>query len=196
MLKMTSVSQYSAPAIADGTFAFTGVVPGTYALSARFSPPPGTPADAWMVKSIQSGGRDVSDAPIDVRQGADVSDVVITFTDRTSEVSGTIFDANGKPAPGYFVFLFPAERLGLVPVLAPLPAAVTAVDRRQVSGPGAAARRLLRDRTHRARPARHPRREFPAAVDDRGVQDHASRGREESAGHQDQVTGSGLRLTA
>jgi hypothetical protein len=39
-----------------------------------------------------------------------VDDLVLTFTDRRSELAGTLQSATGLPAPEYFVVAFPAER--------------------------------------------------------------------------------------
>jgi protocatechuate 3,4-dioxygenase beta subunit len=101
---------YRATAQPDRTFSVPGILPGRYTLSVS-SGGPGNPEGAgWTVKSIVIGGRDVTDSAFDIRPNEQLSDVVVTFTDRSSEIAGTIFDGAGRPAPGYFVFVFPAER--------------------------------------------------------------------------------------
>jgi hypothetical protein len=62
-----------------------------------------------MVKSATVGGRDVLDTPFDVRPGVDVSDVVVTFTDRVTQVSGLVTDGTGRPAPTYSVIVFSVD---------------------------------------------------------------------------------------
>jgi hypothetical protein len=37
-------------------------------------------------------------------------EAVVTMTDRTTEISGTMSDATGRPAPDYFIIVFPADR--------------------------------------------------------------------------------------
>jgi hypothetical protein len=39
-----------------------------------------------------------------------VPDVTIALTDRVTTLSGTLQDAAGRPAPGYFVLAFPVDR--------------------------------------------------------------------------------------
>ena len=88
----------------DLAFGIDGVAPGQYYMTA--TPPSGS----WMLKSIAAGGRNVLDLPLDVRPGEDVSNVVITFTDRSTDLSGVLVDAQGQPTPQFFVLVYPVER--------------------------------------------------------------------------------------
>ena len=92
---------------ANGEFEFIGVTPGRYRLSATV--PGSTPTSGWQPKSAIVDGRDTLDVPIDIR-GDNVSGVVVTFTDRPTEISGSIQDGAGHPAPEYWVILFPADK--------------------------------------------------------------------------------------
>ena len=93
---------------ADGTFTFVGVPPGSYYFGANLMG--GTPArPAWTTKSATVNGRDILDAPLDIRPGEDVSNVIVTFTDRLTTLSGSLTDQAGRPAPGYFVMAFPVN---------------------------------------------------------------------------------------
>jgi hypothetical protein len=64
-----------------------------------------------MLKSVNADGRDIFDLPVDLAAGGGLSDVVMTFTDRSnaSEVTGTLTDANGSPMPETAVVLFAAD---------------------------------------------------------------------------------------
>jgi hypothetical protein len=53
-------------------------------------------------------GRDILDAPIEVRQNAE--DAVVTWSDRVSEISGTVTDSRGTALPGQTVVLFATDR--------------------------------------------------------------------------------------
>jgi len=98
------------PVVADGTFSIAGLDPGRYRLSASIAATPGAaPGPVWAAKSAIVNGRDVIDAPFELAVGEHVSDVVVTFTDRVTELSGTLFDALGRPAPGYYVVVFPRD---------------------------------------------------------------------------------------
>jgi hypothetical protein len=76
-------------ASAQGEFRTKGYGPGKYFLSV--SGPAG-----WQVTSATIGGRDVLDAPLEIRD-ADVAGVVVTFGDPLARVSGTVAAA---PAAG------------------------------------------------------------------------------------------------
>jgi hypothetical protein len=99
----------SAPVVnvkGDGTFVVPGIAPGSYQVSAL--PPEIT--KVWALRSAISNGRDLLDYGIDIRPGADFSNVTLTFSDRHTEVAGTLTTATGDPAPEYFVIAMPADR--------------------------------------------------------------------------------------
>jgi hypothetical protein len=87
----------------DGSFTFMGVPPGTYRLAL---PPQG----AWSLRSAMVDGRDTLDLPLEVDPGRDVENVMVTLTDRPSEISGTLFDQLDRPAPEYAIVAFSTER--------------------------------------------------------------------------------------
>jgi hypothetical protein len=87
---------------ADGTFEISGILPGTYELSSALSD--------WWLRSVVVDGRDVLDFPLEVGPAGDVSGAVATFTDRHTELSGTLQSAARVPAPDYFVVVFSADR--------------------------------------------------------------------------------------
>jgi hypothetical protein len=89
----------------DGTFALRGLMSGMYALSGSVS----SPDKVWRLRSAIKNGRDLLDSPIQVL-GDDILDVVLTFSDRRSTVTGTLLDTNNTPASGAFVILFPQDR--------------------------------------------------------------------------------------
>jgi hypothetical protein len=94
---------------AGGAFVFPSLISGTYTI--KTTPPPapsGVPR--WMLKSVIAGGRDVTDSTIDVRTGQDVTGVVVTFTDQETEMSGTLFDAAGRPTSAFSIVVFTANR--------------------------------------------------------------------------------------
>jgi hypothetical protein len=55
------------------------------------------------------GGRDVLDEPLTVGT-IPPGELVLTFTDATNEVSGTLSTAEGQPVAEYFVVVIPADR--------------------------------------------------------------------------------------
>ena len=80
-----------------------GLAPGSYQLMVR-----GWPALRWIPESVQLAGRDVSDAAIDV--SADITDVVVTFTDRPGALAGTVRRSTGGPDTTALVVGFPANQ--------------------------------------------------------------------------------------
>ena len=147
----------------EGTFAAAGLAPGLY----RFVTQPGflgtvapgavLSAGGWVVKSAMAGGRDIADAVLEVKAGEDVSDVVVTFTDQPSELSGRVFDQAGRVTANFPIVVFSTDRTTWVSasrrvqvvrpatdgrfVAAGLPAgeyyvaAVTAIEPDQLTGP-------------------------------------------------------------
>lgn len=103
----TTMGAPSVVAQADGTFVIPGVGPGDYTLWANV--PAGTAATSpWSLRSAIVSGIDALDLPFTVR--ADVGGAVITFTDRSTELTGSLLDTDGKPALDYFIVAFPVDR--------------------------------------------------------------------------------------
>ncbi len=86
----------------DGRFTLQGVPAGTHWFRAQA--PRGL-----TLKSVMIGGRDVIDDPYDVRSGETIDNVTVVFTDRVSEINGTITDDRGVPITDYTVLAFPED---------------------------------------------------------------------------------------
>ncbi len=87
-----------------GSFELVGVIPGEYTVVAPAS-------GGWRLQSVMSGGRDLLDVPLVVDGSAQsVTDVVVTYTDRRSELAGTLTTSSGQPASEFTVIAFPADR--------------------------------------------------------------------------------------
>jgi protocatechuate 3,4-dioxygenase beta subunit len=94
----------------DGTFLFSNLVTGKFMIAATI------PRDSpWVLKSALVRGLDMVEAPMDVPAGDAITGMVVTFTDRPSELAGTLQDASGRPATDYFVIVFPADRAAWLP---------------------------------------------------------------------------------
>ena len=99
---------------ADGTFEAQGLVPGAYRVQlvsadlARTGATASSPA--WILKSVMLGDRDVADASFDVRPGEDVTGVIVTMTDRPTEITGRVIDSAGRPATGYPIVVFSTDK--------------------------------------------------------------------------------------
>jgi hypothetical protein len=90
----------------DRRFRIEGVVPGAYRV--RGVDVLHSPLGRVWLKSVVVSGRDLLDAPIDLRQSAD--DAVVTLSDRASEVAGVVADQQGAVLPGQTVILFETDR--------------------------------------------------------------------------------------
>jgi protocatechuate 3,4-dioxygenase beta subunit len=88
---------------ADGTFVFQNVAPGRFRLSAS-----GT--GSWALRSAIAGDHDTLDTGLEVLRGDGITGITLAFTDRPTEVSGTLFDQLGRPTPEYSVVVFPTDR--------------------------------------------------------------------------------------
>jgi uncharacterized protein (DUF2141 family) len=97
----------------DGRFSTVGYPPGRYTVSASVQSAPSAPGGPpvmtnWTLKSAAFGGHDVSDEGLDL--GADdVAGIVITFTDRQTELTGTVRGDKGQPDTTASVIVLPAD---------------------------------------------------------------------------------------
>lgn len=123
VLSGAQVSLASTPARVDasGRFSITGVTAGRYRLEASIDGP-----SPWMLASSIVSGRDVLDAPIDLRQSLDGA--VVTFSDSQAELSGVVRDSPGRPLNGDTVMMFPVDRTLWTPGARRIRAVQSAVD--------------------------------------------------------------------
>jgi hypothetical protein len=107
---------------ADGTFRITPVVPGRYRMTASFQG--GNAATRWMLSSVLVRGRDAADLPFEVRENESLANIVVTLTDRVTELRGTVVDAGARPRAGQYVIVFPTDRAYWLPDVRRFPAPV------------------------------------------------------------------------
>lgn len=91
------------PDVAD-SFRIDGLRSGEYVLRVM-----GAATGAYAMKSITMAGEDYTNRPFDATRERDLTDVVVTFTDKTASLSGVVQDDQGW-APLAAVIVFPAER--------------------------------------------------------------------------------------
>ena len=92
------------PVDANGRFSIRGVMPGQYRVVSSAGVPAG-----FQLRSSVFAGRDSLDLPIEVKPGEDIAGGVLTYSTRVTELSGTLQDAAGQPAPGFTVVVFPSD---------------------------------------------------------------------------------------
>jgi uncharacterized protein (DUF2141 family) len=99
---------------ATGAFKITNVAPGRYRLSASIpgatTTGGGGAASGWALRSAVVDGRDVLDSPFEIRAGQSLQNMVVTFIDTPTEISGKLMDAAGKPMPGFAIVVFSTDR--------------------------------------------------------------------------------------
>ena len=88
---------------ANGRFTIQSVPPGRYRLSA------GGP-NGWVPESSMIGGQDALDFPFEVKGNQNISGAVVTFTDKQTELSGTVTNDRGQPAVEYTLVAFPVDQ--------------------------------------------------------------------------------------
>jgi hypothetical protein len=90
----------------DGRFSISQFVPGSYVLT---DPSRGIRAAVagWWIKSIALDGRELLDAPLELKPSANV---IVTLSDRASELSGVLRGAQGAPVPEQLVIAFSTNR--------------------------------------------------------------------------------------
>ena len=87
----------------DNSFKIVAVATGAHLIR------PSGQLRGWSLKSVVLDGRDITDTPIDVRSGQEISRVSITFTDAVSEITGTLTTERGVPVPDYTVLAFSTD---------------------------------------------------------------------------------------
>jgi hypothetical protein len=70
----------------DGRFSEVGITAGDYLFNVTRPSP-------WRLKAITVGGREVGDRPMEVTR--DITDVVVTLTDRPAEIRGRVMGTTG-----------------------------------------------------------------------------------------------------
>jgi len=89
---------------ADGRFAAIGYPPGRYLINAAMS----SGGPEWLLSSVKVGAKEVSDEGFDVSSG-DIPDLVITFSTRTTLLSGTVRNVKGEVDKTATVIVVPAD---------------------------------------------------------------------------------------
>jgi protocatechuate 3,4-dioxygenase beta subunit len=87
----------------DGHFSISGVSAGAHLIR------PSNGSRTWVLKSVTVGDRDVTDIPFQLRSGENLANVTVVFTDKQSEINGTLTTENGTPVPEFTVLAFPAD---------------------------------------------------------------------------------------
>jgi hypothetical protein len=64
----------------------------------------------WFMKSAIVNGVDALDFPFDVRPNENLTNVLVTFTDQQTEITGSLTDRAGKPVPEFSIIVFSADR--------------------------------------------------------------------------------------
>jgi Carboxypeptidase regulatory-like domain len=86
----------------DGSFTLEGIQAGLVWIRAQ------TPT-GWTLKSVIVDSRDVIDTPLEVRSAQGITGVNLVFTDKLTEISGTVSDQIGTPMPEFTVLAFPTD---------------------------------------------------------------------------------------
>ena len=101
-LAATSDLGQSKPA-PPGEFLVDGLLGGEYVFKSGF-------VNGWTLKSITINGRDVTYAPFDTANGADITGAIATFTNATTTLAGSVTNPQpGSPLEAA-VIVFPVER--------------------------------------------------------------------------------------
>ena len=94
--------------VGDGRFSVYGMPPGTY--WPDFQAGIRNPLGAWWLKSITVEGREMLDAPLELRSSS--KGATVTFADTASDLRGRVAAAAGEPATNCTVVVFPVDRTG------------------------------------------------------------------------------------
>jgi hypothetical protein len=93
----------------NGRFTIIGVLPGKYRLTASNG------GSGWFLDESIVDGQNTLDFPAEVKPGHNVAGAIVRFGDRQSDLSGTITNERGQPAPDYTIVLYPSDSRYWVP---------------------------------------------------------------------------------
>jgi hypothetical protein len=89
----------------NGAFAIANLQPGLHSIRVGG----GGQGAPWTLKSVTVGGTEVADVPFELKPGQNVDNVTVVLTDRTTDLSGTVRDAQSAGAGGVTVIAFATE---------------------------------------------------------------------------------------
>jgi uncharacterized protein (DUF2141 family) len=87
----------------DGHFSLDSVPPGRWILRASINQPGGQNTNPIVLKSSIVNGQDTLDIPLEFTGDQDLAGATLTFTDRMTELSGTLIDSSGKSMSEYTI---------------------------------------------------------------------------------------------
>jgi protocatechuate 3,4-dioxygenase beta subunit len=86
----------------DGRFTLSGIPLGSMWIRAQ------TPR-GWTLKSVIVDNRETIDTPLDLSGGQKLAGASLVFTDRHTELNGTVMDGSGRPLTDFTVLAFPTD---------------------------------------------------------------------------------------
>lgn len=108
-MQSSGVGTFTGTVDATGRFTFFGVSPGQYRIRA-------SGASGWTLKSVMADGKDTLDFPLEVRPAENISNVSVEFTDKFTDLKGTIQGQSGQPTSEFTVIIFPSDQRYWVPL--------------------------------------------------------------------------------
>ena len=87
---------------ATGRFTVTGLVPGKYRINVNG-------VNGWLPKTVVGAGRDALDFGIEVKGGQEIGSLIITMSNKSTQLGGTLQDAMGRPTSDYTIIVFPSD---------------------------------------------------------------------------------------
>ena len=102
-MQQSGISTFTGTVDANGRFTFLGVSPGQYRIRA-------TGAAGWTLKGVMADGKDTLDFPLEVKPGENISNVNVEFTDKFTDLKGTIQSQTGQPTSEFTVIIFSSDQ--------------------------------------------------------------------------------------
>jgi Carboxypeptidase regulatory-like domain len=91
----------------NGSFSIANLQPGLHYVRVAGGGAQG--GGPWSLKSFTIGGADVADMPFELKPGQNVENATLVLTDRTTEIGGTVRDAQSAGSGGVTVIAFSTE---------------------------------------------------------------------------------------
>jgi hypothetical protein len=85
------------------------VLPGRYLIGGPLSFGASLDSVTWTLQSVVADGKDFTDLPLDIVDTAP-KEIVVTYGDRSQELSGRLLTPSGSNASDFVVVAFPANK--------------------------------------------------------------------------------------
>jgi len=104
-----ATGRFSIPGVAPGRYSVTATMAGGGARGGRGGVAGPVGGAQWILQSAMFNGQDLLDFPVEIGPNQSLQNVILSYTDKTQELTGTIQDTSGRPTADFTIIVFPSD---------------------------------------------------------------------------------------